>query len=808
MQFPELRTKLDYALFFTRLGLKVIPVNYVYQDDGITKCSCWNGANCDSKGKHPALNSYKDFDFTTLTKEKMVEWFSEDGEYHNHNLGAFTGHKAGYVVIDTDIRSDECGETNLINLANQHGSLPETLTIKTGTGGFHRYYLHPENTQPVKSSSGEIAKKVDVRGFNGMAVLPPSIHENGQAYELVSKTFNLADLPAWLIGIINKENAPPKSVAPEKQPLPQSKNNLIPEGKRNNYLIKIAGQLRNKGLSKDQIYAELVKEYHQSCEQTPAISNQKLMKMAKWISKKAMKKNNVKLNQILLTDAGNAQLFQIKYSDDVRYCRTVKSWLYFDGKKWTLDTMGHITQYALTTIIEARVELMKQSKEPKEIEKIDQYYTSCTNKNKLDSMIDLASRIPALHININLFDNHKFKINLNNGTYDLLEDRFYAHTKQDFFSINSPVDFNPYAQCDLFHQFLSTTFSHNQDLIQFIQKALGMCLSGDITEQAMFILYGTGANGKTTLLETISHILGDYASAANFKTFIETKNDNVRNDLARLRDKRMVTAVEANSKAKLDEALIKSVTGGDKIVARFLYKEEFEYYPQFKLFLATNHKPIIGASDYGIIRRIRFVPFNHRYTGDQVDRTIGDKLKLEASGILNWLLEGLRIWRREGLGYPKVIKEATENYLSSIDIIGNFINDCCVLNIDDLKLTSSVPNISELKGARFKSKCEANLLYNVYSQWAELNGVIKMGSPSLKYTFEERGIHQKRFSSGNYYIGIELQKNVFDKFKNKQNNDDNNNFNQGKGYKNEQNLNNYQEHNLSLEKEDNSFGEV
>jgi putative DNA primase/helicase len=216
---------------------------------------------------------------------------------------------------------------------------------------------------------------------------------------------------------------------------------------------------------------------------------------------------------------------------------------------------------------------------------------------------------------------------------------------------------------------------YNADVITFVQTVAGWALTGDTSEQTMFILFGSGANGKSTFLNTIMYLLGDYAIATPTETFMRKNGDQNTNDIARLRGTRFVTTTEAEQGRRLSEPLIKQITGNDRMTARILYGEFFNFLPTFKIFMATNHKPVIKGTDHGIWRRIKLIPFTTRIPEEKQDKRLEDKLRAEASGILNWLLEGTRLWRREGLKAPAAILNATDEYRGEMDVIGNSIKE-------------------------------------------------------------------------------------------------------------------------------------
>ena len=207
----------------------------------------------------------------------------------------------------------------------------------------------------------------------------------------------------------------------------------------------------------------------------------------------------------------------------------------------------------------------------------------------------------------------------------------------------------------------------------YVQTAVGYSLTGLTSEQCFFVLHGLGDNGKTKLMETIKALMGDYATQTPTETFlVKGRGGQIPNDIAALRGARLVTSVEVDAGRHLSEALIKQVTGEDEVTARFLYKELFTFKPQFKLWLATNHKPVIRGSEHAIWRRIRLIPFTVKIPEAEQDKTLGNKLLSELPGILNWALEGCRLWQAEGLTAPAAVQAATQEYREEMDVLGDF----------------------------------------------------------------------------------------------------------------------------------------
>jgi putative DNA primase/helicase len=299
------------------------------------------------------------------------------------------------------------------------------------------------------------------------------------------------------------------------------------------------------------------------------------------------------------------------------------------------------------------------------------------------------------------------------------------------------VEYDKKADCPLWKQFMREIMDYKSDVISFVQTACGWALSGDNSEQTMFILFGTGANGKSTFLNTIMYLLGDYAIATPTETFMRKNGDQNTNDIARLRGTRFVTTTEAEQGKRLSEPIIKQITGNDRMTARFLYGEYFNFVPTFKIFMATNHKPVIKGTDHGIWRRIKLIPFTTRIPDEKQDKELEDKLKAEASGILNWLLEGMLRWKKERLQIPKSIQNATEDYRGEMDVIGNFVIECCILDV------------------RFSIRVRE--LFKAYQDWCNQNNEHACSERFLSLRLQEIGFQRIRRSEAKFWVGIGLK---------------------------------------------------
>ncbi|MDD3012988.1 MAG: phage/plasmid primase, P4 family [Candidatus Gastranaerophilales bacterium] len=380
-----------------------------------------------------------------------------------------------------------------------------------------------------------------------------------------------------------------------------------------------------------------------------------------------------------LTDNGNAERLIAQYGDNIRYSPEAKKWLIWDGRKWEFDYLGKIESLAKNVIKNIHDESKKlfTSGKSKEGQELQKHALRSENMSSINSMLSLAkSEVTIKHEEL---DSNIMLLNCLNGTLNLETGELEEHKREDYITKIISVEHDHIAESPLFNKFLDDITSGNKDIKEFLQTAIGYSLTGSCDEQCIFIFYGLGANGKTTFLEVIRKLMGDYAKQTDITTILSNKNASIRNDIARLKGARFVTVTEAECESRISESVIKQMTGKDKVVARFLYQEHFEFAPTHKIFMATNHKPKITGTDEGIWRRIRFVEFNVSIKPEKRDLQMQEKLESELSGILNWALTGLKTWKEKGLSLPPDIEKATNQYRDEQCSVAQFIDECCLI---------------------------------------------------------------------------------------------------------------------------------
>lgn len=436
------------------------------------------------------------------------------------------------------------------------------------------------------------------------------------------------------------------------------------------------------------------------------------------------------------TELGNARRLVAAYGERLRYCYAWGKWLVWDERRWEIDDRGAAEGLAKHVIRDIIAEALDEEDADRR-NLLLRWAISSEQRRTLSASLALAQSEPHVPVRPQELDANSYRLNVLNGTIDLRTGDLHEHDREDRITKLAPVDYDPDATCPLWLAFLDQIFAGDQSVIRFLQRAAGYALTGDTGERVMFVLWGSGGNGKSTLLEVLRAALGDYALRTPTETLLAKKEGGVPNDVARLRGARMVTASETEDGKRFGEAFIKDLTGGDTITARFMRAEWFDFKPECKVFLGTNHKPVIRGTDNAVWDRIRLIPFTVTIPPEQRDKNLRARLMRELPGILSWALRGCLEWQREGLGMPDAVSAATDAYRSEMDVLGAFFEDRCVLG-DGMRAA-------------------AGELYKAYTDWCEKNGersVLSQRAFGLRLT--ERGLQQAKSHGRRDWLGVGL----------------------------------------------------
>jgi len=454
-------------------------------------------------------------------------------------------------------------------------------------------------------------------------------------------------------------------------------------------------------------------------------------------------KINLQCRELPRSDLGNSQRFALRFGRDVRYCHPFKTWYIYDGQRWARDDRGTVLEFGKECVLRLADEapLLEFGTEQNAAFK---WVGASQAHARIAGMLDLARS--AIPITPDDLDRDRYILNFPNGTLNLTSQVFRDHRRSDYITKVTGCNYNPSATCPKWETFLNEIMGDNTDLISFLQRAAGYSLTGNTSERVLFLCHGGGANGKSTFLNMLLAALGEYGLPVEASTFCVSRGESVRNDLAALKGARLVTATEAGKGKRLDEGIIKQLTGGeDKIRARFLFQEYFEFKPSCKIWWAFNSAPRITDSTDSIWSRVKLIPFSVVIPESKRDVRLHEKLMEEVEGIMQWLLAGLREYQRIGLAEPKEVKESTEGYRQEQDSLADFFNDECLIE----------PSAT----------CGATDLHAAYLKWMNTEAPEEKVKSQRAFGFEmnDHGFKRDRDAATRkrIYYGIRLKRGGF-----------------------------------------------
>lgn len=441
-----------------------------------------------------------------------------------------------------------------------------------------------------------------------------------------------------------------------------------------------------------------------------------------------------------LDDTGNAERFVARYGPDVRYDHTDGRWLVWTeteagGGYWRPDTDGAAQRLAKETArgIYGEADLAAKTGRDEQAAAIARWAGRSAAEARRNAMLNLARSEHAIAVTRDQLDRHPLLLNVQNGTLDLATGTLREARRADLMTSLLSVRYDPDATCPVFDRFLSRV-QPSADMRAYLATAAGLALSGQVLNRPVLLFYGTGANGKTTMIETLLTLLGPLGHKTRAEVLMARRRGSAPDEVAALAGKRLVVASEL-SDGRLDEALVKDLTGGDAISARHLYGRPFTFSPGFSLFLYGNRRPTITGTDDGIWRRVQLVPFGVQIPPAERDPDLPAKLREELPGILAWAVRGWSAWRRNGFTPPAAVQAATADYREESDTLGQFLAERCLLGAD--------------KSVR------AGDLYDEYAKWATAGNLPVLSSVRFSRAMAERGMGKQRHASGHVvYAGV------------------------------------------------------
>lgn len=724
------------ALDYGRQGWRVLPIWWLtdeVKEDGKRYCGCGNPF-CETAGKHPLVKGGRGMANATSDTTIITSWWDA---WPKANIAVATGSASGIVVVDLDVDEEKDGEVELGAWAAGQGfDVPETLTAQTGSGGRHLVYRAPTDGGPHVKSATAWLEGVDLRGEGGYILVAPSGHETGGVYRWLND-HPIADLGPLLGPLRAARSNPKSSGGTGDQPVYDYKEACRsgpPAGTRDAFFNSRAFELRKM----DCPYDEAKAEFRRVWELTPQpagneftweVALGKLDRVWAEVEPEPLTNWDPLQHSALPvstsprgkdTDLGNAQRFVDLKTGSVIHTAQA-GWFIWDGRHWAGDARGLITEQA-THIIEELYREALASADPNVRDGMVKWAKQSESAARITAMLQIARGLPPIAGDVLDFNPDPWLFNVENGVLDLRTGELRDHDPGLMCSRLSQVTYDPNARDDRWDLYLKSVTRGDEDLEAYLRRAAGYTLTADTREEVFFIIYGPKNSGKSTFIDALMGILGDMAMLTQAETLMHQRgNAAPKEELAAMLDKRMVATIEIPDGGRFAESLVKQMTGGDKIAARHLYKDRFEFQPVFKLWIATNHAP--RAYDDAIWRRIKRVPFPYEVPANERDLRLKAELKIPRTSLaraaLAWAVRGCLEWQAEGMGTCAAVEADTAEYADDQDKFGRFLEEETIM--DPAGTTSGRD------------------LYERYALWCAREGERPMTGTAFSIKLKDRG---------------------------------------------------------------------
>lgn len=729
-------------------------------------CTCWKGSACNDGGKHPAI----------------VAWPSlEPGEKRDQDPdqghGIATGAKSGVFVLDVDVKDGKDGFASLASL----GEIPETYAVRTPSGGAHFYFLHPG--KPVKCSSNQLGSGLDIRGDGGYVVGPGSRHKKGGVYE-VSCDAPSAPAPEWLLewpGLYRAElrathEGGPTPIGPEHPEwtrrlsladdacatFPPSVDGNNGSGACMALVRRLVWDLE---LPREIVSEKVVEIFNPRCEPpwspeeiehkidgtmqldlAPGIAPEGFdlgASVARACAVREGQSTKIDLDEHLkhgtekCTETGNAAILLRFHGARLRYVANWKKWLVWDGSRWAMSFDEAV--FELTKdVCAARnawvaISYMGEDESTLQRAKWAKQTESLRSRQAMVTIARADSKVCILH---EALDVDPYLFNVANGTLDLRTGELLPHDPAQLLTKRSNVFYDPAAKCPTWDAFLEKMIP-DEHTREYLARAAGYSLTGDVTEEALFFLQGGGANGKSTFVGVLQDILADYGVQAAADLLLAKHGESHPTAIAALCGRRFALCQELEKGRSWAEALVKQLTTPAPISARRMHEDPWEYMPSAKVWVCSNPEPRIRGTDEGIWRRIKKIPFRVQIQDHEKDRHLKYKLRAELSGILAWAVRGCLEWQAHGLPESPEIVQAIREYREGEDRIGVFLEERCDL------------------GDGFQENDQK--LYGEYKSWSFESGEPMLSKGDFRKELEDRKLEAKRSKVDRLRKGIKLK---------------------------------------------------
>lgn len=747
------------ALAYGHSGWQVIPIWWTNDN----RCGCGD-PYCNAPGKHPLIRAGKKLAGASSSKSQIEKWWDQ---WPRANVAVTCGQDSGIVVIDCDMHEDHDGHVEFLQWCAERGiDVGNALVAETGGGGRHVIFQYPG--VPIKNVVGWL-EHVDVKSDGGYVLMAPSSHVSGREYRWLSaRGTRPPPMPPSLASALSTARSRFKGAETGGNagvPGGYDHQRCIREGPRigeRDYFFNARAFELRKGLdsrgkpvtwdaalqdmralfdmteqsTEDPFLWKTVEDKLRRVWDDPDIAPEGLTpEQLAWVEShgeegeppEAFSPIRLVIDdpaKISYSDMGNAWRLIRHAGDVIRWSSSAASNGFFvwDGRRWQPDQLEQVREFAREAINAfARESALIEDDDHQK--KALQWANASRQNPRTRGMIEQIQAYQEIKVSITDFDplDAQWFLTVPNGTIDLRTGELLSHEPAHMITRMSQVEYDPEARDDRWDHYLKTATNGDQDLIAYLQRAAGYTLTGSTREEILFMLHGPPASGKSTFVAALQTVLGEYAFSTPAESLMHRRGragGPPKDEIASWRGARMLASVEPTEGDRLDESVIKSMTGGDRVVGRHLYRDRFEFTPTYKLWIAANSAP--RTRDLAMFRRIRRVPFPVRIELKDRDLTLKDWLTRPdtpgARAVLRWAVEGARLWNERGVGSCALVDADTDEYRTEQDVVAQFITECLRVHGD------------RQRGIALRD------VYETYSQW-----ITRMGErPWTQITFTRK----------------------------------------------------------------------
>ncbi len=707
----------------------------------------WAVVPVPSGAKSPGRDGWQDL---RIGLEDVPRYFT-----NGQNIGIHCGEPSGWLV-PVDLDAPEA-----LRIADRF--LPPTRASgRESTPDSHRWYFSEGvGHKTFKDLDGSMI--LELRSTGHHTLVEPSKHPGGESYRWDRTGRAIATTPAGKLLHSCQELATAALIA---RHLPDTRDEG--GGGRHELALALAGFLIRRGLSEELVSTILVggwdakgygrsergrREAHRDLEgvvsdtaarlrdDRPATGGKRLEELLPGVRARIAKfwdwggrLDDETAEAFNNTDLGNARRFVAWEGGALRYCHPWRRWLAYDGQRWKVDDRGEVVKRAKT--IPAKIYREASEAADEQTRKaLGKHAAATEHARSIGAMIKLSE--PEVPVVPDELDPDPWKLGVLNGTIDLRTGKLGTHSRGDLITKMAPVEYDPHATAPNWREVLERVLP-SDEVRAFFKRLCGYALAGVVSEHILPILYGTGANGKSTVMNALLEVWGDYGIQAAPDLLIAKRGAHPT-ELADLFGMRLVASVETEDGRRFAESLVKQLTGGDKVRARRMREDFWQFTPTHTVFLATNHRPEVRGTDLGIWRRIHLIPFTETIPPDEQDTALPEKLRGELSGILAWCVEGCLEWQLDGLQAPDEVLAATKEYREEMDVLGAFLEECCEVGPEK--------NVA------------ASELYQAYGLWCTDNGEQQETQRKFGRRLTERGVFSRYkggSTGGHRWRGLDL----------------------------------------------------